>query len=99
MITIIRNRDSGKAKQLMEIARKNNCAIITQDKAAFEVKAHSYGYDDIQIYDYNDLKDDTYSFGEHVLIHNGDKMLAWLLDYFYGIEVDGMSATCDENKG
>ena len=93
MITIIRGRDSGKAKELLEAARHNGCAILTQDKGAFTVKAHSYGYDDITIYDYEDLKDDNCGFGSHIMIHNGDKMLAWLMDYYYGITVEGMTAT------
>lgn len=93
MLTIIRNRDSGKARQLLEAARKNHCAILTQDKAAFEVKAHSYGFDDVEIIDYEDLKDDTYDYGSNILIHNGDKTLQWLFDYFYGLNVIGFTAT------
>ena len=96
MLTIIRDRDSGKARQLLEAARKLNCAILTQDKDAFEVKAHSYGFDDIKIIDYEDLKDDNYEYGGNMLIHNGDKMLEWLFDYFYGINVKGFSATVQE---
>ena len=98
MLTIIRDRDSGKARQLLEAARKQNCAILTQDKNAFSVKAHSYGFDDIQIIDYDDLKNDNYEYGGNILIHNGDKVLGWLFDYFYGINVKGFSATAMENK-
>lgn len=98
MITIIRDRDSGKAKELFEIAEKNNYIILTQDKRTLEVKAHSYGYDDLQIIDYDDLKNDNYPFGVKVLIHNGDKTLQWLMDYFYGINVIGFSATKGENN-
>lgn len=98
MLTIIRNRDSGKAHQLLETARKLNCPILTQDKAAFEVKAHSYGFDDIKILDYDDLKNDTYEYGGDILIHNGDKVLEWLFDYFYGVNVKGFSATVEESR-
>lgn len=98
MLTIIRNRDSGKAHQLLENARKLNCSILTQDKAAFEVKAHSYGFNDIPIIDYEDLKNDNYEYGGNLLIHNGDKVLEWLFDYFYGINVKGFSATIEVNE-
>lgn len=93
MIKIIRGRDSGKAKELLEAARELNCSILTQDKKAFEVKAKGYGYPDVNILDYEDLKNDNYEYGGNVLIHNGDKTLKWLMDYFYGINVEGLTAT------
>ena len=97
MLTIIRDRDSGKAKQLLETARKNHCTILTQDKHTFEVKVHSYGFDDVQIIDIEDLKNDNYEYDGDILVHNGDKMLEWLFDYFYGLNVKGFSATVQEN--
>ena len=93
MIKIIRGRDSGKAKELLKYAHENNYTILTQDKKTFEVKAKSYGYPDVTIIDYEDLKDDTYDYGDSVLVHNGDKMLGWLLDYFYGLNLEGFTAT------
>jgi len=93
MLTIIKERNSGKAKELLEIARKNNAIIVTQDKRAFAVKAHSYGYDDVEVIDYEDLDNDDYSIERPALIHNGDKMLDWLMDRFYGLKVIGFSAT------
>ena len=95
MISIIRGRDSGKAKELLEAAQELNCPILTQDKKAFSVKAKSYGYSDVTIIDYEDLKDDNYEYGGNLLIHNGDKVLEWLFDYFYGMNVKGFTATTD----
>lgn len=96
MLTIIRDRDSGKAKQLLEIARENHYTILTQDKHAFEVKARGYGFDDVEIIDIEDLKDDNYEYGGDILVHNGDEMLEWIFDYFYGLNVKGFSATAQE---
>ena len=93
MIKIIRGRDSGKAKELLAAAQELNCSILTQDKKAFEVKAKGYGYPDVNILDYEDLKNDNYEYGSNILIHNGDKTLEWLMDYFYGINVKGFTAT------
>lgn len=93
MIKIIRDRDSGKAKELLAAARELNCSILTQDKKAFEVKAKGYGYPDVNIIDYEDLKNDNYEYGGDILIHNGDKVFEWIFDYFYGINVKGFSAT------
>ena len=47
MKTIIRNRDSGKAKELLQYAREHNAFIVTENKRAFRVKAHSLGYDSV----------------------------------------------------
>lgn len=96
MITIIQNRGTGKAKKLLEIARKNNATIITQDKRAFEVKAKSYGFSNVEILDYEDLEDDNYTIDKPIIIHNGDKFLEYLLDRYYGLDVIGFSATQED---
>ena len=94
MLAIIRNRDTGKAHQLLAAARENNAFIITQDKRAFQVKAHSYGFDDVPIVDYQDMTNNEYPANKSVMIHNGDKMLKWFLERF-GLELVGYSATVD----
>ena len=96
MITIIQNRGTGKARKLLETAREKNATIITQDKRAFEVKAKSYGFSDIEILDYEDLEDDNYTIDKPVLIHNGDKFLEYLLDRYYGLNIVGYSATQED---
>lgn len=96
MITIIQNRGTGKAKKLLETAREKNATIITQDKRAFEVKAKSYGFSDVEILDYEDLEEDNYTIDKPVLIHNGDKFLEYLLDRYYGLNIIGFSATQED---
>ena len=96
MLTIIKNRGTGKAQQLLAAARKNNAIILTQDKRAFKVKAHSYGYDDIPILDYEDLENDDYDLTQPILLHNADKILEYLFDRYYGLKPIGFSATMEE---
>ena len=96
MITIIQSRGTGKAKKLLEVAREKGTTIITQDKRAFEVKAKSYGFSDIEILDYEDLENDNYTIDKPVLIHNGDKFLEYLLDRYYGLNILGFSATQED---
>lgn len=96
MITIIQNRGTGKAKKLLETAREKNATIITQDKRAFEVKAKSYGFSDVEILDYEDLEEDNYTIDKPVLVHNGDKFLEYLLDRYYGLNIIGFSATQED---
>lgn len=97
MITIIDNRNSGKTKKLLQAAHENNGIIITQDKRAFQVKARSYGYSDVKIFDYNDLAQDNYPLDAPVFIHNGDKMLYWILDKYYNLNLMGFTATVEDN--
>lgn len=93
MKTIIRGRDSGKAKELLAFAREHNAAILTQDKHAFKVKAENYGYRDVEILDYQDLHNDNYNWNIPIVIHNGDKLLYYLMDKYYGLTTIGFTAT------
>ena len=93
MLTIIDVRGSGKTKKLLEVAREKNALILTQDKRAFKVKAHSYGYDDIKILDYEDLENDNYDLTQPILLHNADKIMEYLFDRYYGLKPIGFSAT------
>lgn len=98
MKVIINTRGSGKSKQLLETASKiKNAIILTQDKRAFEVKMKSYGYHNIEIIDYDDLKNDNYPFDAIIFVHNGDKLLSYLLNHYYGLELGGFTATMEEN--
>jgi len=96
MKTIIRGRDSGKAKELLAFAHERNAAVLTQDKHAFKVKAENYGYGDVEILDYQDLHNDNYNWRTPIVVHNADKTLYWLLDKYYGLTTIGFSATEDD---
>ena len=93
MITIINERGTGKAKELLAQARANNAIVVTQNKKAFIVKAKSYGYEDVEIIDYDDLNNSNYTICKPVLIHNGDEVLKYLMDIYYALNVIGFSAT------
>lgn len=96
MIAIINGRGSGKAKQLLTAAHEaGNSIVLTQDKRALQVKAHSYGFNDITIIDYEDLKNDNYPFGAKLFVHNGDKLLQYLLDTYYGLNLVSFTATTE----
>ena len=76
MKTIIRGRDSGKAKELLQYARENKALVVTENKRAFQVKANSLGYEDITIVDYEDLSNIDFSNEfSSIIIHNVDKWL------------------------
>ena len=93
MKTIIRNRDSGKAAELLQYARDHGAAVLTQNKRAFKVKAEALGFKNIEILDYEDLIHDNYNENTPIVVHNGDKFLYYLCDKFFGLSVIGFSAT------
>lgn len=94
MKTIIRGRDSGKAKDLLQYARETNTMIVTQNKRAFQVKAHSLGFDDVTIVDYEDLADENFNKNDmKVIVHNADKWIEEVFFNTYGLDVIGFSAT------
>lgn len=95
MKIIIRNRDTGKAKEILKFARDNQYMILTSDKRSFQVKADSLGYSDVEIVDMDDLHNDNYDFTKPVVIHNIEKIITFLMDYYYGLDVRGFSATME----
>ena len=77
MISIINGRDTGKTKQLLELARHKG--------------AKSLGYEDIDIIDYQDLNQDLFNFTHPLIIHQVDNALKYLFDFWYNSEVIGYS--------
>ena len=96
MKTMIRDRDSGKAAELLKYAKDHGAAIITQNKRAFAVKAAALGFENMDILDYEDLGYENYDQHQPVVIHNADKMLYWLICKNYGLETIGFTATAEE---
>lgn len=91
MKTVIRSRDSGKAKELLQYARDNKAFVVSQNKRALQVKAKALGYDDVMIIDYEDLSNEI--FEGNIVIHNVDKWLKEIFYNTYGLNVIGFSAT------
>ena len=91
MKTIIRGRESGKARELVAFAAANNATIITENPDAFKVKAHNYGYDNVRVMSWSDFVCSEPP-EDNVVIHNIDKMMNW----FSGNKLIGFSATLEE---
>ena len=90
MKTIIRDRETGKARQLIEFAAENNAAVAAENPDAFKVKAASYGYPNVKIISWDEV--DSYVSAHKVVIHNADKFMQWI----YGLNLIGFSATLEE---
>lgn len=93
MKTIIRDRETGKARQLIEYAAENDAVIAAENPDAFRVKARSYGFPNVEIVSWNDvLCDDLYLPHQKFVIHNADKFMRWA----FGQNLIGFSATLEE---
>lgn len=96
MISIIRERDSGKAYDLLEAANKTRGIVVTENREALQVKANAYGFYSVTIINYNDLLEGNYYFGEPIFIHNADKFMKFIMLNKFGLDMQGYSATLEE---
>lgn len=98
MITIIQNRNTGKTRELLQTALDNNAIVLTSNKKGLQVKAKSYGFKNIEIISYEDLEKDSYSFNKPLLIHNCEKVIQYLFDRYYNLNVFGFSMTKEQDN-
>lgn len=91
MKTIIGPRGSGKTKELLKFASDNGCAVFSPDARALYVKAHAYGYDNIEIYGFNDEPVDSRKYP--IVIHDVNKFVQ---QCFPTCVVKGFSATMED---
>lgn len=96
MRVIVSERDTGKTHELLRLAEQAHGIVLTNNKHALQVKAEAYGFKDIPIIDYTDLRNDTYPLGYPLFVHNGEKALSWLLKQYFYLNTQGMTATITE---
>lgn len=93
MKTIIRDRETGKARQLIEFAAAEDATIAAENPDAFRVKALNYGYPNIKIISWEDVMVNIEEpLPDKLIIHNMDKMMYWWL----GNHLIGFSATLEK---
>lgn len=92
MISIINGRDTGKTKQLLELARHKGATILTTNKRGLIVKANSLGYKDVKIIDYEDLNRDCFDITAPIVVHQVDRALEYLFNYWYNVNILGYTA-------
>lgn len=97
MKLVFRERDSSKARELFEIAKEKNAAIITPNAPALRVKARGYGYSGLTIIDTSELFSNADEIvGREVILHNVDKMVNFYFQLAFDAKVAAMSATVEE---
>lgn len=98
MITIVRGRDSGKARELLAAARDMKAVIASDDPERLRDKANRYGIYEVAICSYDDLMAGDSEISQHpIMIQNVDKFL----EFYFGMSnqnIVGFSATLEEEK-
>ena len=96
MIIIARQRDSGKARELLLAARDNKAVVATDNVERLREKANKYGIYDVDICNYDDIISIEQDYTNYpIMIHNVDKFL----ECYFGMtgqKIIGFSATLEE---
>lgn len=96
MYTIVRGRDSGKARELLTTASKIKAVVVSDNPERLREKANRYGIYNVDIHNYYDLIAlDPEINSRPILIHNVDKFL----EYYFAISgknIVGFSATLEQ---
>lgn len=71
---LCRNKDTGKTKELLNLAHKENATVITSSPRALKVKASSLGYNKINIINWQEFISNDLV-GEKIIIDNAEEVL------------------------
>ena len=96
MKIIVRPRDSGKARELLEAARNMRAVVASDNPERLRDKANRYGIYEVSICGYDDLMAADPEISRHpIMIQNVDKFL----EFYFGMSnqhIVGFSATMEE---
>ena len=97
MKIIARPAGTGKTKEFLKEAFKNNAQVLTVNKRALYTKADAYGISDLTILDWNDMMYGDYDNTRPLYIHKVADVIQELLDSdFDGTKLEGMSITLED---
>ena len=91
MKVIARPVGTGKTKELMDAALEAGGTILTTNKRALAVKAQSYGFDDLDIIDLNDLLYGNIDNTKPLFIHKLDDVAQEYLKADFHLDLRGFS--------
>ena len=96
MKVIARPVGTGKTKELMEATLEADGTIFTNNKRALRVKADSYGFDSLNIMDWDDLLAGDFDPEKPIFVHKLEDVMEELLYFDYGIRMAGYSVALGE---
>lgn len=89
---IVGQVSSGKTRKLLEVAKNTNALVVCFNPDAMRVKAHSYGFQDLEIYGYDDIRDIRE--GRNIVIDE----LKDFFKYALGFKLDGFNMTVESGE-
>ena len=96
MKVIARPVGTGKTRELMEAALEADGMIFTNNKRALRVKAEAYGFDSLEIIDWDDLLDGDYDRDKPIFIHKLEDVMEEFLLADYGLHLAGYSVAMEK---
>lgn len=91
MKVIARPVGTGKTRELMEAALEADGTIFTNNKRALRVKADAYGFDTLNIIDWDDLFAGNYDPDKPIFVHKLEDIMEELFYSDYGLRLMGYS--------
>ena len=99
MEIIARPRGTGKTRELLTKAHLANAQVLTTNKRALQAKAQAYGLIGMTILDWNDMLEDEFNPERPLYIHKVDDVMTELFNNeFYGLKLDAISLTLEDNN-
>ena len=92
MKVIARPRGTKKSWELLKACSDNNGVVLTMNKRALQVKAESYGFNNIEIVDVNDVCTGS---DKPLYIYKADELLEALMADC-GYKLEGIMVTTEE---
>jgi len=98
MKVIARPVGTGKTRELIETAAKENGIVLTVNRAALRTKAIAYGYPDVEIIEMGDMIYGNFSPNKKVFVHKMDDFVQDFLWHEYGLELSGYSVALEDSN-
>lgn len=96
MKVIARPVGTGKTRELMEAALEADGTIFTNNKRALRVKADAYGFDTLNIIDWDDLMAGDFDPEKPIFVHKLEDVMEELLSSDYGAHMAGYSVAMEK---
>ena len=96
MKVIARPVGTGKTKELMDAALEADGIILTTNKRALKKKAEAYGFDSLDIVEWNDLMYGNFDENKPLFVHKLDDVMQEYFWLTFGIKMEGYSVAMED---
>lgn len=96
MKVIARPVGTGKTKELMDAVVEADGMLLTTNKRALAAKAQAYGFDSIDIVDWNDLLYGNYDESKPLFVNKLDDAMVAYFKWAFELELCGYSVATEE---